>query len=189
MSQDLSPEERRTLLAIARDAIATSLAGGRPTLPALGPALQEKRGGFVTLHERATGDLRGCIGYVEPLFPLAETVSRAAIAAALHDSRFPPVTRAELPGLAIEISVLSRPAPIQADEIVVGTHGLIISRGGRSGLLLPQVASEYGWDAETFLDQTCRKAGLPNGSWRCQDAQVLAFTASVFGEDESAVAS
>jgi AmmeMemoRadiSam system protein A len=185
MTEDLGRQDRRTLLAIARDAIAASLTGASHALPEVGSPLSEKRGGFVTLKERETGDLRGCIGYVEPLFPLVETVSRAAVAAALHDSRFPPVTGAELSGLAIEISVLSRPAPIRADAVVVGTHGLIVCLGGRTGLLLPQVATEYRWDAETFLDQTCRKAGLPAGAWRRPEAQVLAFTATVFGEDES----
>jgi AmmeMemoRadiSam system protein A len=159
------------------------VAGGRHAPPEPSPALREKRGAFVTLHERSTGDLRGCIGYIEPLFPLAETVTRAALAAALHDRRFAPVTAAELPGLVIEISVLSPPQPIRPDAIVVGRHGLIISAGGRSGLLLPQVATELGWDAETFLDQTCRKAGLPAGTWRRPETELLGFTATVFGEE------
>jgi AmmeMemoRadiSam system protein A len=183
MSADLAAEDRAALLRIAREAIVAGVAGERYAPADLRPALEDKRGAFVTLHERSSGDLRGCIGYIEPLFSLAETVARAGVAAALNDHRFEPVTAGELPGLAIEISVLSPPEPIRPEDVVVGTHGLILSLGNRAGLLLPQVPVEWGWDREAFLDQTCRKAGLPPGTWRRSDARLLGFTATVFGEE------
>ena len=182
MPDHFTPAEQGQLLAIARQAIAAAVGRQRLVPPETDGILREKRGAFVTLHERATHDLRGCIGYVEPLFPLAETVTRAAVAAALHDTRFDPVTTRELPGLGIEISVLSLPEPLRPQDIVVGTHGLILSLGGRSGLLLPQVATEHGWDVTTFLEQTCRKAGLPAGAWKRPETQLLGFSAAVFGE-------
>jgi AmmeMemoRadiSam system protein A len=109
----------------------------------------------------------GCIGFRAAQRPLLETVREAARAAAFHDPRFPPLRPPELPEVRLEISVLSRPRPVSdLGEIQVGRHGLIVRRGPRSGLLLPQVAEEYGWDRETFLSHTCAKAGLPEDSWR-----------------------
>jgi AmmeMemoRadiSam system protein A len=185
MPDTFTPAEQQQLLTLARQAIAAALAKRRAASPAADGVLKEKRGAFVTLHERATDDLRGCVGYVEPLFPLAETIVRAAVAAALHDTRFEPVTTRELPALRVEISVLSVPEPLRPQDVVVGTHGLILSLGGRSGLLLPQVATEHGWDVTTFLEQTCRKAGLPAGAWRRPEAHLLGFSATVFGEAEA----
>jgi AmmeMemoRadiSam system protein A len=182
MAEELCAEDRRQLLSVARQVIASALSGAAAAPLAASPTLAEKRGAFVTLTRRLDGELRGCIGYVEPLFPLVETVSRAAMAAALHDRRFAPVTRGELAELAIEISVLSVPSPIRPEDVAVGTHGLILRVGGRSGLLLPQVASDHGWDAATFLDHTCLKAGLRPGAWREPGAELLGFTATVFGE-------
>ena len=182
MSEDLCAADRRRLLEVARQAILCGLDGASPPAPSASPALAEKRGAFVTIARRADGELRGCIGYVEPLFPLVETVWRAANAAAFHDHRFAPITRRELAEVSIEISVLSAPAPIRAEDIVVGTHGLILHSGGRSGLLLPQVATDHGWDSAMFLDQTCLKAGLRPGAWRQPGAELLGFTATVFGE-------
>jgi len=149
---------------------------------ATSPALAQKRGAFVTLTRRADGELRGCIGYVAPMYPLVETVWRAASAAAFRDHRFAPLTRDELSAVAIEISVLSVPTPIRPEDVIVGTHGLILQCGGRSGLLLPQVATDHGWDRTMFLDYTCLKAGLRPGAWQKPDAELLAFTATVFGE-------
>jgi AmmeMemoRadiSam system protein A len=182
MAEELCEADRQRLLEVARQAIASALGGPSTAGGALSPALGAKRGAFVTLTRRADGELRGCIGYIEPLFPLAETVARAAAAAALHDHRFDPVTREQLSELDIEVSVLSVPEPIFPEDIVVGIHGLIVRLGGRSGLLLPQVATENGWDAPTFLDHTCRKAGLGPGAWRQPGAELLGFTATVFGE-------
>ena len=138
------------------------------------------RGAFTTLHLR--GRLRGCIGYVIPTHSLYRTVAETAQAAAFDDPRFPPVTAEEAPHLKVEISVLSPLQPIRPEEVVTGVHGLIVSKGGRRGLLLPQVPVEWGWDRETFLSQTCRKAGLPPDAWR-QDIDLQAFTAEVFGEE------
>ena len=184
MAEDLCAEDRRQLLDVARQVFASALgvAPVQAQTATASPTLSEKRGAFVTLTRRVDGELRGCIGYVEPLFPLVETVSRAAMAAALHDHRFAPVARGELAELAIEISVLSVPRPIRPEDVVVGSHGLILRVGDRSGLLLPQVASDHGWDAETFLDHTCLKARLPPGAWRQPEAELLGFTATVFSE-------
>jgi AmmeMemoRadiSam system protein A len=122
---------------------------------------------------------------VRAVKPLRRTVAEMAVQAALHDPRFSPVSASELPGLDIEISVLSPLEEVKdVSTIEVGKHGLVIQEGSRSGLLLPQVATEYGWDRETFLDHTCMKAGLPAGSWRKKGVVILRFTAEVFGEKD-----
>ena len=137
------------------------------------------RGAFTTLH--LNGKLRGCIGYVVPTHSLYRTVAETARAAAFDDPRFSPVTADEAADLEIEISVLSPLRPIRPEEIVVGRHGLVIRKGFRRGLLLPQVPVEWGWDRETFLAQTCKKAGLALDAWE-QGAEIQAFTAEVFGD-------
>jgi AmmeMemoRadiSam system protein A len=178
--------ERQTLLRLARETISTALRGGEPRrTEGLPSALQERRGAFVSLHRKETGDLRGCIGYIEPHFALWDTVARAARAAALDDHRFEPVTETELPEIAIQVSVLSLPEPIDPEAVQVGVHGIIVAMGRHRGLLLPQVATDQGWDRETFLDHTCLKAGLPPGSWRRTGVELQGFTAEVFGEDEA----
>ena len=180
----LTPEQRNQLLSIARRSIEAVLAGHRPDLGgvSLDPVLTRPSGAFVTLHE-AGGELRGCIGSIQAVAPLFQAVSSSAINAAFRDPRFFPVTPEELPALHIEISVMS---PIEAvtnvEEIEVGRDGLIVSRGSRAGLLLPQVASEHGWDRETFLRQTCVKAGLPPDAWRSPDCRIERFSAEVFAE-------
>ena len=125
--------------------------------------------------------LRGCVGYVLPTSPVYRAVAETARAAAFDDNRFPPVTRDEAPHLAIELSILSPPRAIQPEEIEIGRHGLLISWQGRRGLLLPQVPVERAWDRTIFLEQTCRKAGLPADAWQ-RGAAIEAFTAEVFGE-------
>ncbi|HZD32929.1 MAG TPA: AmmeMemoRadiSam system protein A [Candidatus Angelobacter sp.] len=180
-SAEYSPEERALLLQLAHRAIDTALQGTRPNLTPPTPHLAEKRGAFTTLH--LLGRLRCCIGYVVPRHPLYRTVAEAARAAAFDDPRFPPVTAAEAPNLVVEISVLSVITPVITSDILVGRHGLIVSQGKQRGLLLPQVPVEWGWDRETFLAQTCLKAGLPPDAWR-QGAEIEAFTAEVFGESE-----
>jgi AmmeMemoRadiSam system protein A len=177
----LAREERLKLLSLARRAIAAHLDGHELRPPETPQAFRRKAGAFVTLKTK-DGELRGCIGFVEPLFPLGETVARAAVAAASEDPRFPPVSEAELGELQVDISVLGPTRPIDPAEVRVGTHGLVVQRGGRRGLLLPQVPIEHGWDAERFLDHTCLKAGLPSGSWKEKGTEVLAFEAEVFGE-------
>jgi AmmeMemoRadiSam system protein A len=181
MDAFLTAEERAVLLQAARQAIEAGLEGGRPARGAGSGALAARRGAFVTLTRG--GRLRGCIGFVVAQRPLLETVREAARAAAFQDPRFPPLRRAELPEIRLELSVLGEPRPVSCpEEIQVGRHGLIVRRGFRSGLLLPQVATEYGWDRETFLRHTCAKAGLPEGSWREPGTEIEIFCAEVFGE-------
>ena len=180
----LTPSQRARLLSIARTSIEAVLDGRRPELDAsaLDAELTRPAGAFVSLHTK-DGDLRGCIGSIEAVAPLCHAVSSSAINAAFRDPRFFPVRREELTDLHIEISVMS-PIEVVTDveTIEVGRDGLIISRGGRAGLLLPQVATEYGWDREKFLAQTCVKAGLPPDSWRHPDCRIERFSAEVFSE-------
>jgi len=141
----------------------------------------EKRGAFVTLHKN--GELRGCIGFIEGVKPIYETIKEMAIAAAFKDPRFPPVQKAELPKIEIEISILTPLKEISSvSEIEIGKHGLLIRKGFNSGLLLPQVATEWNWDAETFLQQTCLKAGMNRNCWQDKDTQIFRFSAEIFSE-------
>jgi len=176
-----SDEDRHLLLAVARDAIAAFVAGAEAPLPeTLTAALAEKGGAFVSLH--AAGELRGCIGHIEADEPRAEVVARCAVAACSSDPRFAPVTARELPALHIELSLLGALEPIHGpDQIEIGRHGLVVERGWHRGLLLPQVATEWKWDATEFLAHTCRKAGLPHDAWR-EGARLWRFEAEVFGE-------
>ncbi len=170
------------LLAIARESLRLAVAEGRTYEPPrpTDDELLEERGVFVTL--KKGGALRGCIGYVLPTKPLYLAVRDMAINSALRDPRFPPVTEGELPELYIEISVMT---PLQAvatpDEVVVGEDGLLVEARGRSGLLLPQVAPEQGWDRERFLEGVCMKAGLPPDAYRWEDAKLMKFQARIFG--------
>jgi AmmeMemoRadiSam system protein A len=185
----LTEENRKTLLRLARQALEEGVCGAAEPKELSDPApeLVEPRGAFVTL--RKHGDLRGCIGHVQTTGPLYRTVQECAVAAALSDPRFPPVTPDEAPLLHLEISVLSTPAEIAPDQIVIGEHGLIISRGWRRGLLLPQVPVAWNWDRERFLQETCLKAGLPTDAWK-KGARIEGFTAEVFEEPtESSAAS
>ena len=180
----LTNDQRTQLLGIARQSIEAVFENRRAelALDSLDDALKRPSGAFVTLNQR-TGELRGCIGSIEPVAPLARAVASSAVNAAFRDPRFPPVRKEELPGLHIEISVMSPIVPVSdVNEIEVGRDGLIISRGNRAGLLLPQVATEYAWDRETFLRQTCVKAGLPSEAWRSPDCRIEKFSAEVFGE-------
>ncbi len=186
MSQEreLNQEERRRLLAVARETIGQYLDTGAVTRHQADlPGLAGQNGAFVTLHK--AGQLRGCIGNFTSDQPLVNTVEDMALAAATGDPRFPSLSPAELGDCDLEISVLSPLRPVQSvEEIEVGRHGIyIISPRGR-GVLLPQVAVEYGWDRDTFLEHTCLKAGLPGGCWRDPDVQVLVFSAQVFGEND-----
>jgi len=180
----LSALARRQLLEIARRAIEERLRGDAPApFGELPDELQRTSGAFVTLRRKHDRELRGCVGYVEPKHPLAQTVALAAVAAATNDSRFEPVALEELSLLALDISVLGPVFPIVASQVVIGRHGLVIEQAGCRGLLLPQVALEWGWDATTFLEQTCRKAGLPKSAWREQGAVLSAFEAELLNED------
>lgn len=178
----LSPRAQQQLLALARASIETALrrGGGDPATPPGDPDLGADAGAFVSLHK--AGALRGCIGTFQAPGPLTDTVSRMARAAAFEDPRFPAVTRDELAALSLEISVLTPMNPVtDVDEIEVGRHGLYLVQGGRQGVLLPQVAVAHGWDRETFLEQTCRKAGLPPDAWK-RGAEIYSFEAQVFSE-------
>ena len=176
---EYSPEERSLLLQLAHESIERAFSQESPEVGVPSGHLAEPRGAFTTLY--VDGQLRGCVGFVFPLASLYQTIVETARAAAFEDSRFPPLTQEELPGLRVSISVLSPIQPIAAEEVKVGRHGLLISAYGRRGLLLPQVPVEHDWDRETFLAQTCRKAGLPENAW-LRDATIEAFTAEVFGD-------
>ncbi len=201
---EFSLGQRRTLLRIAHQAILSALEGRPfPEAPPIPSGLAEPRGVFTTLylrsdlhrelggelhreshresHREHQRQLRGCVGYALPIAPLYRAVAETARAAAFDDSRFLPVTLEEASQLEVSLSVLSRLVSILPEAVEVGRHGLLISDGARRGLLLPQVPVEYGWDRETFLEQTCRKAGLPLDAWR-KTATIEAFTAEVFSD-------
>ena len=179
---DLSDEDKRELLRVARRSIECAVRGeGIPIPETSSHVLQEPRGAFVTITEH--GQLRGCIGYTEVVKPLAEVVSEVAAKAALDDPRFPPVSESELDEIELDISALSPLERIsKVDDIEVGKHGLLLENGYFRGLLLPQVATEYRWDRETFLQNTARKAGLPLDAWKDKNTILYTFTADVFSE-------
>ena len=177
--QEFSSEERSQLLRLAHDSISSALEHREISLEPPTPHFAAPRGVFTSIYLH--GQLRGCVGYVLPTCPVYRAVAETARAAAFDDNRFPPVTREEAPHLAIELSVLSPPRAIPQEEIEIGRNGLLISWRGRRGLLLPQVPVEHAWDRTVFLEQTCRKAGLPLDAWQ-KGATVEAFTAEVFGE-------
>ena len=177
----LSEADRRLLLDLARNSLIAAVS--RRELPVFVPQsgiLAEARGVFVTIHCR--GRLRGCIGVIEPEEPLGAAVARCAAGAALHDPRFPPLGEEELADLQIEISLLSPLAPLRPEDVKIGLHGLLLSRGSQRGLLLPQVALEHRLGREQFLEETCHKAGLPRDAWREPDTKLLGFTCEVFSE-------
>lgn len=179
----LDRREQLVLLGRARSAIASRFnESDAPPLESEGGALAETRGAFVTL--TIGGALRGCIGHVVGVLPLWRAVEENAVAAAFADPRFPPLTGEELDQARIEISVLSPLQRVSPETIVVGRDGVLVERGASRGLLLPQVATEYGWDRETLLDHACRKAGLEPGAWKHPDTKIATFTAEVFGEEE-----
>jgi AmmeMemoRadiSam system protein A len=184
MEQQLTPHEKLTLLKLARDTIAQFLKdGARVPLPEAKGILGEICGAFVTLHKR--GELRGCIGNMVGHGPLVETIQEMAIAAATEDPRFHCVRPDEMKDIDIEISVLSPMHRIKdVNEIVVGTHGILMRRGSHQGVLLPQVATEWKWDREEFLRHTCLKAGLPTMAWKEPETIIEIFSAEVFGEKE-----
>ena len=183
MSFTLTEEERRILLQTAREVIGARLAERKPSFPLPTPALSTPCGAFVTL--KAAGLLRGCIGHITASRPLVETVKEVALSSAFEDPRFPPLRVEEWSQVIIEISVLSPFERItDAGRIEVGVHGILVRRGYRSGLLLPQVATEQGWERDTFLAHTCQKAGLPADAWKSPDTQIEIFSALVFHEKE-----
>lgn len=176
---EFSPEERRLLLQLAHDSILSALEHRELPLERPSAHLTEPRGVFTSLY--LNGQLRGCVGYVQAVTAVFLAVADTARAAAFQDARFSPVTLEEARNLQIELSILSIPQFIAPEAVEVGRHGLLISMIGNRGLLLPQVPVEHHWDRITFLQQTCRKAGLPPEAWE-RGATIEAFTAEVFGE-------
>jgi uncharacterized protein len=176
---EFSSDERSLLLRLAHEAIAAAFDRRELSLVPPSAHLAEPRGAFTTLYYR--GGLRGCVGFVLPVTPLYRTIAESACGAAFYDSRFSPVTQDEAPELKVSLSILSPPQPIQADQIEIGRHGLLISLGLHRGLLLPQVPVEHGWDSIQFLEQTCRKAALPSDAWQT-GAKLEAFSAEVFAD-------
>jgi len=185
-SMNLTNEEKRTLLMIARSAISSTLESKiLPSLNFRSEELNRRSGVFVTL--RIGENLRGCIGYIEPLFPLAYATQEVAVKAAMEDPRFMPITPPEFDRITIEISVL---APLEElkdiETIEIGKHGLVIDSGYRRGLLLPQVATEYHWDRKQFLKHISLKAGLPADAWKRKEIKLFTFTVEKFDESEFA---
>jgi AmmeMemoRadiSam system protein A len=184
----LTPRERSELLAIARGAAAAALGlskyESRPS--DLSKALLDPGMCFVTW--KRGGQLRGCIGSIEPVRPLWADVQSNSVHALLDDPRFPPATARELESLELEISVLSPfvPARDPLHTVTIGVHGLLVELGHRRGILLPQVPVEWEWDVPTFLGQACRKAGLPPDAWQDGDTVISTFEAEVFGEEDAA---
>jgi AmmeMemoRadiSam system protein B/AmmeMemoRadiSam system protein A len=179
----LTGREKDALMKIARTSVETAVRDRKMYLVGSTgfPRLEEARGAFVTLKEH--GELRGCIGYITPMKSLAETVRDVAAYAALEDTRFSPVTTKELPLLEYEISVMSPLRRVlDIKEIKVGKHGLIMKQGEIEGILLPQVPVEEHWNRDTFIEETCLKAGLPRSAWKDDDTDIFMFTALVFGE-------
>jgi AmmeMemoRadiSam system protein A len=177
----ITEEQKQALVSLARDAVRAAVTGTGAASPAALAALPPASGAFVTLKKR--GQLRGCIGTLECRRTLAEEVARVAVSAARDDPRFEPVDPSELNELDVEVSVLGPLEIIDAGDpsaIEIGRHGLVVEQGRHRGLLLPQVAPEWGWGREEFLAHTCRKAGLPPDAWR-RGATVYRFDAEVFG--------
>jgi AmmeMemoRadiSam system protein A len=180
-SFEYSPEERTLLLQLAHESIVSAIERREISFDAPTAHLAENRGVFTSLYLR--GELRGCVGYALPVSSVYRAVAETARAAAFDDTRFSPVTAEETPELKIELSILSPPQAATPERVQIARHGLLISHKGRRGLLLPQVPVEHGWDRNTFLEQTCRKAGLPTNAWQ-QGATIETFTAEIFGDKD-----
>ena len=183
MTFTLTEEDKRILLLTAREAVSARLQRRPPRFPAPTPTLSTRCGAFVTL--KIGHILRGCIGQITAAQPLIDTVKEVSQSSAFEDPRFPAMQPSEWDRVSIEISVLS-PFQRVADpgSVLIGQHGVMVRGRGRSGLLLPQVATEQGWDRETLLTHACRKAGLPGDAWKSSATEIEIFTATVFGENE-----
>src|SRR5438034_1805354 len=181
-----SETDRQRLLQIARDAIVAHVSGagsGAAVAISASGSLERPGGALVSIHHR--GELRGCIGHLEANQSLVRVVRECAVAACSADPRFPPVSEVELVSLEIEVSLLGPFEPVVSPgDIEVGRHGLLVEQNWQRGLLLPQVATEWRWDRETFLAQTCHKAGLPRDAWK-RGARMWRFEAEVFNEAQA----
>ena len=179
MNQPLGDRDQQRLLALARRALEARIRRQPPPRVERGGALEWPRGAFVTIHHR--GELRGCLGRIGTEAPLADTVAHLAASVSDTDPRFEPVSALELDEIDVEISILTLEREIRSiADIQIGRHGLIVEQGARRGLLLPQVATEHGWDARTFVSHACLKAALSSDAWR-HGARLLVFEAQVFG--------
>lgn len=182
---ELNREQQKSLLRLARNIIADRLQVEHENFPLdfNDEIYNEKCGAFVTLHIK--GNLRGCIGYIEGVKPIPDTIKEMALSSAFRDPRFEPLSVEEFPGIDIEISILSPIEKVEnIDDIVVGRDGLIITKGFNRGLLLPQVPVEQKWDRDMFLTHTCFKAGLPGDSWKKPGVEIEKFSAQIFSEKE-----
>lgn len=179
----LSEDERRAILELARQSLREAVCQHRilSSFPMDG-IFGSVCGVFVSLH--VEGKLRGCIGMIEPNEPLGMSIAQCAASAALHDPRFAPMREEEVEHTDIEVSVLSPLQVIRAEEIKIGKHGLLIEQGRHRGLLLPQVATEHGLNAERFLEETCRKAGLPRDAWKSEEIAIYGFTSEIVAAQE-----
>jgi AmmeMemoRadiSam system protein A len=180
---EFTSEERSILLKLAHQSILSKFDRRDISLDPPSPHLAEPRGVFTTIYLR--GALHGCVGFVQPTSALYRNVAETARSAAFEDTRFTAITRDEATDLKVSLSVLSPLTPIAEENIEIGRHGLLITKAGQRGLLLPQVPIEHGWDRITFLEQTCRKAGLPSDAWK-NGASIEAFTAEIFGDHAEA---
>jgi AmmeMemoRadiSam system protein A len=181
--EPLDERDRRELLRIARATLREHLSTGY--LPPGAPhrsSLLQPAGAFVTVH--VAGELRGCMGRIESEKPLYLTIEELTVAASTRDPRFEPVRLEEMKEARLSISVVAAPEPARPEDIQLGTHGLVVTRGARRGLLLPEVATEHHLSVEQFLDETCAKAGLPHGAWRDPDTTVERFTTDQFREED-----
>ena len=185
MSNQLSAQFRLKLLRVARQSLENFLENGNLIqFPTEIPELLEKRAVFVTLRNRDHGDLRGCLGQSKPRYPLIEAVAKTVISSAVDDTRFPSLTLDELPDLLIEINVLSPLTPSKPEDVKIGKHGLMINKGSKGAIFLPEVAVSNGWDLHTFLEELCRKANLSEGSWHDCEAELYVFESEAWDENE-----
>jgi uncharacterized protein len=182
---EFTPEERSILLKLAHQSILSKFERRELSQDPPSPHLAEPRGVFTTIYLH--GALHGCVGFVVPVASLYRNVAETSRSAAFEDTRFPPITRAEAADLEVSLSILSPLHRMAAEEIEIGRHGLLISKAGQRGLLLPQVPIENGWDRITFLEQACRKAGLLSDAWK-NGASIESFTAEIFSDQEAAIA-
>jgi AmmeMemoRadiSam system protein A len=178
---EFTPEERGILLKVAHQSILSKFEHREISPDSPSPHLAQPRGVFTTLYLH--GALHGCVGFVLPVASLYRNVAETARSAAFEDTRFSPITREEAANLDVSLSVLSPLRRIAAEKIEIGRHGIVISKSGRRGLLLPQVPVEHGWDRITFLEQTSRKAGLPSDAWK-NGANIESFTAEIFSDHD-----
>ena len=185
--------EGEFLVKSARKIIETYLSSGERLKTGAGEKFKKKLGVFVTLDSYPKKELRGCIGYPYPTEPLINALTNAAVSAAVHDPRFPPITEKEFKNIVVEITVLTEPKLIEVKDkkelpkkVVIGKHGLIVEHGPFSGLLLPQVATEYKWSAEEFLNEACWKAGLSPDMWLDRATSVYSFEGQIFAEESPA---